>query len=35
MSVSAMLFMGTSVFLVTALAAWCYYKVLTGPKQQV
>jgi len=34
MSFSAMVFMGTSVFLVTALAAWCYYKVLTGPKHR-
>lgn len=27
----AMLFMGVSVTAVVALAAWCYYRVLTAP----
>jgi len=34
MTVAAMLFMTISVFLVTALVSWCYYKVLTGPDRK-
>ncbi|MGH8223768.1 MAG: hypothetical protein ACREQZ_12425 [Woeseiaceae bacterium] len=33
MSTAAFLFMSVSVLSVTVLAGWCYYKVLTLPRQ--